>query len=101
MHFDVTSTFGQAAVAGDRLLLLASGVQVASKQLSSADIAAGMVEIAPERPLLEGVHVFSAKLVDQAGNIGQEAMAGAALLIDLPSLIAVPDAARSEIEAAA
>ncbi|MEN9774134.1 MAG: hypothetical protein RL322_1204, partial [Pseudomonadota bacterium] len=69
LGLDAVSVDGTAAVAGDSVVLLREGTQVAAAVLTEADIAAGKVDLPVGTVLPDGVARFSAIVIDRAGRV--------------------------------
>jgi uncharacterized delta-60 repeat protein len=71
---NVSPTDGSAAVVGDRVILLADGVEVGAVSVNLSAILNGYVDIT-SNTLAEGIYSLRAQIVDQSGNIGQASTA--------------------------
>ncbi|WP_288024354.1 Ig-like domain-containing protein [Thauera sp.] len=70
VNLDVSSLQGGAAVVGDKVVLMADGVEAGTATLVAASLAAGYIDVEVSNALPPGEHTFTARLIDQAGNSG-------------------------------
>ena len=70
VSLNARSLDGKAAVVGDKVTLMADGIEVGTVTLVAANLTNGFVDVTAS-VLAEGSHTFTAKLLDQSGKASQ------------------------------
>lgn len=82
ISLNTTAMDGTAAVAGDRVELLSHGAVVGSAVLTTADVAAGRVSVSVGSALADDSYSLAARVVDQAGKLGNASASPAMVTVD-------------------